>query len=71
MLRGKSPLFGVLVALVIAATWSGMGTAADITPENVGTMATSAKTSQDYEALANYYDAQAKAALQRWPAGPR
>jgi uncharacterized membrane-anchored protein len=36
--------------------------AADITPENVGAMATSAKTSQDYEALGNYYDAQAKAA---------
>jgi hypothetical protein len=65
MLRGKSPWFGVLVALVVAATWSGMGTAADITPENVGTMATSAKTSQDYEALANYYDAQAKAAQQQ------
>jgi len=37
----------------------------DITPENVGTMATNAKTAQDYQALANYYDAQAKAAKQQ------
>ncbi len=62
MLRGKLSLFGILVALVVAAAWSGMGMAADITPDNVGAMAASAKTAQDYEALANYYQAQAKAA---------
>ena len=62
MLRGKSSLFAVLMACVVAAAWSGMGMAADITPENVGAMAESAKTAQDYEALGNYYDAQAKAA---------
>jgi len=62
MLRGKSSLFAVLVACVVAAAWSGVGIADEITPTNVGTMATSAKTPQDYEALANYYDAQAKAA---------
>jgi hypothetical protein len=62
MLRGKLSLFGLLVALVVAAAWSGMGMAADVTPDNVGAMAASAKTAQDYEALANYYQAQAKAA---------
>jgi len=62
MLRGKSSLFAVLVACAAAAVWSGVGMADDITPANVGTMATSAKTTQEYEALANYYDAQAKAA---------
>jgi hypothetical protein len=62
MLRGKSSLFALLAALVIAVAWSGTGMAADITPENVGTMAENAKTAQDYEALGNYYDAQAKAA---------
>jgi len=62
MLRGKLSLSGILVALVVAAGWSGMGVAADITPDNVGSMAASAKTAQDYEALATYYQAQAKAA---------
>jgi hypothetical protein len=61
MSRGKLSLFGILAALVVAAAWSGMGMAADITPDNVGTMAANAKTAQDYEALAGYYDAQAKA----------
>ena len=65
MLRGKSSLFAVLVACVAAAAWSGVGMADDITPANVGTMATSAKSAQDYEALANYYDAQAKAAKEQ------
>jgi uncharacterized membrane-anchored protein len=60
MLRGKSSLFAVLVACVAAAAWSGVGMADDITPANVGTMATSAKSAQDYEALANYYEARAK-----------
>src|SRR5271170_4302768 len=62
MLRGKLSLFGILVALVVAAAWSGMGMAADITPDNVGTAAASAKTAQDYQALATYYQAQAKTA---------
>jgi hypothetical protein len=62
MLRGKSSLFAVLVACVVAAAWSGVGMADDITPANVGTMAANANTAQDYEALGNYYDAQAKAA---------
>jgi hypothetical protein len=65
MLRGKSSLFAVLAAVAIAATWSGMGMAADVTPENVGTMASSAKTPEDYTALANYYEAQAKEAKQQ------
>ena len=65
MLRGKLSLLGILVALVVAAAWSGIGMTADITPENVGAMAESAKTGQDYEALGNYYDAQAKAAQQQ------
>jgi hypothetical protein len=65
MLRGKSSLFAVLAAVAIAATWSGMGMAADVTPENVGTMANSAKTPEDYTALANYYEAQAKEAKQQ------
>jgi hypothetical protein len=62
MLRAKSSLFAAIVASALVAAWSGMGMAADITPENVGTMAENAKTAQDYEALGNYYDAQAKAA---------
>ena len=62
MLRGKSSLFAAIVASAFVAAWSGMGMAADITPENVGTMAENAKTGPDYEALGNYYDAQAKAA---------
>ena len=65
MLRGKLSLFAAIVAFTVVAAWSGMGVAADITPENVGTMAENAKTSQDYEALGNYYDAQAKAAQQQ------
>ena len=63
MLRGKSSLFAIIVACVVAAPWSGIGRAADaITPETVGTQAASAKTAQDYQALADYYEAQAKAA---------
>jgi uncharacterized membrane-anchored protein len=65
MLRGKSSLFVVVAACVIAAAWSGVGMADDITPANVGTIATNAKTGQDYEALANYYEAQAKAAKEQ------
>lgn len=65
MLRGKSWLFVAIVASIVVGAWSGMGMAADITPENVGTMASSAKTADDYAALANYYDAQAKAAKER------
>lgn len=66
MPRKKLSLFGIFVALVVAAAWAGMGMAAEaITPDNVGTAAASAKTSQDYEALGNYYDAQAKAAQQQ------
>ena len=65
MLRGKSSLLVAIVASVVVGAWSGMGMAADITPENVGTMASSAKTADDYAALANYYDAQAKAAKQQ------
>ncbi|HEY2523795.1 MAG TPA: hypothetical protein VGI29_01970 [Candidatus Binataceae bacterium] len=53
------------MASAVVGAWSGMGMAADITPENVGTMASSAKTSDDYTALADYYDAQAKAAKER------
>ncbi len=60
MLRGKSSLFAVLMAFVVAAAWSGMGMAAEITPENVGTMASNAKTAEDYEALATYYEGRAK-----------
>jgi Skp family chaperone for outer membrane proteins len=62
MSRRKSSLLAVVMAFAVAAAWSGMGMAADITPENVGTMAENAKTAQDYEALGNYYDAQGKAA---------
>jgi hypothetical protein len=61
MLRGKLSLFGILVALGFAAAWSGMGMAADLTPDNVGAAIASAKTAQDYEAIAAFYDAQAKA----------
>lgn len=61
MLRGKLSLFGVLAAVVIVATWSGMGIAADITPETVGTAMANAKTAQDYEAIATYYEGRAKA----------
>ncbi|HVB78507.1 MAG TPA: hypothetical protein VNE82_01005 [Candidatus Binataceae bacterium] len=53
-------MFAVVAALVVAVAWSGMGITADVTPENVGTMAENAKTGADYEALGNYYDAQAK-----------
>jgi hypothetical protein len=60
MLRGKSSLFALLVACVVAAAWSGVGTAEEITHQNVGTMASKAKTAQDYEALANYYEGRAK-----------
>ena len=45
MLRGKLSLSGVLAALLITSAWSGMGMAADITPDNVGTMAASANES--------------------------
>jgi hypothetical protein len=66
MLRGKSSLFAIVAAFVVAAAWSGIGMAADaITPENVGTQATSAKSAQDYQALADYYAAQAKAAKEQ------
>lgn len=61
MLRGKLSLFGILVALVMAAAWSGIGMAADITQDNVGTAIANAQTAQDYEAIAGYYEAQAKA----------
>jgi hypothetical protein len=60
MLRGKSSLFALLVACLVAAAWSGVGMAEEITHQNVGTMAANAKTAQDYEALANYYEARAK-----------
>lgn len=65
MLRGKSSLFAIFVALVVAAAWSGMGMAADITPDNVGTAVANAKTAQDYEAIAGFYEGQAKAAKDR------
>jgi hypothetical protein len=66
MLRGKSSLFAIIVACVVAAAWSGMGMAADaITSGNVGTQAANAKTAQDYQALADYYAAQAKAAKEK------
>jgi hypothetical protein len=65
MSRGKSSLLAVVMAFAIAAAWSGMGMTADITPENVGTMAENAKTAQDFEALGSYYDAQASAAEAR------
>ncbi len=65
MLRGRLSLLALIVASVAVAAWSGVGMADDITPENVGTMAMNAKTAQDYQSLANYYDAQAKAAKQR------
>src|ERR1700730_12456321 len=66
MLRGKSSLFAIIVACVVAAPWSGIGMAADaITPENVGTQAAAAKSAQDYQALAEYYEAQAKAAKEQ------
>ncbi len=65
MLRGRLSLFALIVASVAVAAWSGVGMADDVTPENVGTMAMNAKTAQDYQALATYYDAQAKAAKQR------
>jgi long-subunit fatty acid transport protein len=65
MSRGKSSLLAVLVAVAVVAAWAGMGMTADVTPENVGTMAENAKTAQDFEALGNYYDAQAKAAQAR------
>lgn len=61
MSRGKSSLLAVAMAFAIATAWSGMGMTADITPENVGTMAETAKTAQDYEALGNYYDSRAAA----------
>jgi len=61
MLRGKSSLFAIIVAFVVAAAWSGIGIAADaITPQNVGTTASNAKTAEDYEALATYYEGRAK-----------
>lgn len=65
MLRGRLSLLALIVASVAVAAWSGVGMADEITPENVGTMSTNAKSAQDYQALANYYDAQAKAAKQR------
>ena len=66
MLRGKLFLFGVLMALVVAATWSGLGIAAEaITPDNVGTAVANAKTAQDYQALSDFYTAQATAAKEQ------
>ena len=61
MLRGKSLFFVAIVASAIAVAWSGMGMAADITPETIGTAVANAKTAQDYEAIAAYYESQAKA----------
>jgi hypothetical protein len=60
MLRGKLSLFGILAALVVAAAWSGIGIAADITPDNVATAMANAKTAQDYEAIATYFEGRSK-----------
>jgi hypothetical protein len=61
MLRGKSSLFVAIMASAIAVAWSGMGMAADITPETVGTAIANAKTAEDYDAIASYYEGRAKA----------
>ncbi len=66
MLRGKSSLFAIFVAFVVAAAWSGTGMAAEaITSDNIGTAVASAKTAQDYQALADFYAAQATAAKEQ------
>ena len=44
MLRNRLLLLPLIIASIAVAAWSGIGMADDITPENVGTMATNAKT---------------------------
>jgi hypothetical protein len=60
------PLAALLVALVVALSWSGMCIAADaVTQENLTAAVANAKTPQDYEALAAYYEAQANDVKQK------
>jgi len=61
-----SPLAVILVALVVALSWSGMCMAADaITQENLTAAVANAKTPQNYEALATFYEAQANDAKRK------
>ena len=62
----RSPLAAILVAFVIALSWSGICIAADaVTQENLTAAVANAKTPQNYEALAAYYEAQANDAKQK------
>jgi hypothetical protein len=52
--------------VIFALLWSRVNVAADaITPENLMAAVVNAKTPQNYQALVNYYEAQANEAKQR------
>src|SRR5262245_33193568 len=56
----------IVVALVIALSWPRTCAAADaITQENLTAAVANAKTSQNYQALASYYEVQANDAKQK------
>jgi hypothetical protein len=56
----------IVLALVIALSWPRMCAAADaITQENLTTVVANARTPQNYQALATYYEAQANDAKQK------
>jgi hypothetical protein len=61
----SSPLAAILVAFVVALSWSGICIADAITQENLTTAVANTKTPQNYEALAAYYEAQANDATQK------
>jgi hypothetical protein len=62
----RSSLAAILVAFAISLSWSGICIAADaVTPENLTAAVANAKTPQNYEALAAYYEGQANDAKQK------
>jgi hypothetical protein len=60
----RSPLAAILLAFV-ALSWSGICIADALTQENLTAAVAAAKTPQNYEALAAYYEAQANDAKQK------
>jgi hypothetical protein len=60
----RSPLAAILLTFV-ALSWSGICIADALTQENLTAAVAAAKTPQNYEALAAYYEAQANDAKQK------
>jgi hypothetical protein len=55
-------LLATLLGIVLAAAGSGIGFAADITADNVASYIAKANTPRDHEAIASFYESEAKAA---------